>query len=200
VNRLSVILLLAVSILLLTAMTLVVVPYRQFAAISKEEKLSDYTTLQQEGRDQYVSLGCVYCHSQQPRDPAFAPDGERGWGRPSTPGDYAYDYPHQLGTMRTGPDLFNVGARLPEANWHYAHLYQPRSLVPNSVMPSYPFLFEKKERAAPGDVVVKVPGAPMSGVLVARPEAKALVAYLQSLDHTYPSNFIDTIANEEAKK
>lgn len=55
--------------------------------------------------------GCVYCHSQQPRDAKLAPDASRGWGRASTPGDYAYDYPHLLGTMRTGPDLFNIGVR-----------------------------------------------------------------------------------------
>src|SRR5680860_1836055 len=62
--------------------------------------LKPYTETQQRGRQLYIANGCIYCHSQQPRDPGFAPgDRDRGWGRPSVPGDYAYDQPHLLGTM-----------------------------------------------------------------------------------------------------
>ncbi len=194
-NRLWLILCGAVGVLLLTSLTFVVDPYLQFSTIPPESGLLPYTIEQGKGREGYVSLGCMYCHSQQPRDPAFAPDGLRGWGRPSTPGDYAYDYPHQLGTMRTGPDLFNIGARQRSRQWQLAHLYNPRSVTPGSIMPGYPFLFDVKASPDPGDFVVKVPPpyGPASGVVVPRPEADELVAYLLSLDRTYPS---DVLVNE----
>ena len=91
--------------------------------------------------------------SQQPRSADQAPDGERGWGRPAVASDYAYDAPHQLGTMRTGPDLLNVGARQPSKDWHLGHLYQPRAYVPGSIMPAYPYLFAVKDAAEEGDEV-----------------------------------------------
>ena len=189
-NRLAVILFGAVAILLLTSLTMVVDPYLEIGAIPPESKLQPYTIDEGKGRDIYVSLGCMYCHSQQPRDPSFAPDGLRGWGRVSTPGDYAYDYPHQLGTMRTGPDLFNIGARQPSRAWQLTHLYNARSVVPGSIMPGYPFLFQVKDSPGPGDVVVQVapPYGPSSGVVVAKPDALLLVSYLLGLDHTYPSD------------
>lgn len=184
--------LLALAILALSAVLLVSAPYDQLKRIPADPNLAPYTREQSRGRALYVSLGCVYCHSQQPRDPGLAPDGARGWGRASTPADYAYDYPHQLGTMRTGPDLFNIGARQPSIDWHLAHFYQPRSLVKGSLMPAYPFLFEEKARAAKDDVVVKLaPGvAPNGKVVVATEDALALTAYLLSLDHTYPSSLL----------
>jgi len=184
------------SLVILTYATfnLVIQPYQQLRLTEKEPDLRAYTKDEFEGRKVYVSLGCVYCHSQQPRDPEFAPDQERGWGRPSTPGDYAYDYPHQLGTMRTGPDLFNIGARQSNREWHLLHLYQPRAVESASIMPAYPFLFEVKERAEDDDVVVDVPPpyGPSEGVVVATEDALRLVAYLRSLDHTYPSTYIET--------
>ncbi|AKU98544.1 Cytochrome c oxidase subunit CcoO [Labilithrix luteola] len=191
-NRLSVIVFGSVGVLILTAMILVVMPYVQFMVVQPEEGLAPYTTEQQRGRDVYVSLGCVYCHTQQPTDRAFAPDSERGWGRPSTPGDYVYDHPHQLGTMRTGPDLFNIGARQSSAGWHYTHLYNPRAVVPGSIMPAYPFLFEVKRELGPDDVRVDLPPelAPKEGFVVAKRDAAALIAYLVSLDHTYPSRYL----------
>jgi cytochrome c oxidase cbb3-type subunit 2 len=191
-NRPGLILLGSLGVLLFTSIVLVALPFAQFGVIQPESGLVPYTIQQGQGRDQYVSLGCVYCHSQQPRDRTFASDDTRGWGRASTPGDYAYDYPHQLGTMRTGPDLFNIGARQPSLDWQLTHLYNPRAVVPGSIMPSFPFLFEEKRAAAPGDVVVKLPqGLVPAGVfVVARPEALHLVAYLQSLDHTYPSELL----------
>lgn len=143
------------------------------------------------GRRVYLRNGCIYCHSQQVRDPAFTTDVERGWGsRPSVPSDYVLDSPHVLGTMRTGPDLINVGQRLPDAGWHLTHLYDPRALVEWSIMPAFPFLFEEREPGdvAPGERVVDVPAehAPADRVVVARPEALALVDYLLSRSHNYP--------------
>ena len=167
---------------------LVVMPYMQVRDIKPPEGLKPYSSAELRGRQVYVSNGCVYCHSQQPRDRNLGPDLERGWGRASVPGDYFYDKPHLLGSMRTGPDLFNIGARQPSKDWHLGHLYQPRAYVPGSIMPSYPFLFEVKDAEEPGDEVVKLPPshAPFGKVVVARPEALDLVKYLQGMNHTYP--------------
>lgn len=176
-----------VSLAVATA-ALVVLPYMEVRDIAPPEGLKPYTSAQQRGRDVYIASGCVYCHTQQPRDRNLGPDHERGWGRASVPGDYVYDKPHLLGSMRTGPDLFNIGARQPSKDWHLGHLYQPRAYVPGSIMPAYPYLFETKAAAEPGDEVVKLPPGhgPSQGVVVARPEALDLVKYLQGLDHTYP--------------
>ena len=176
-----------VSLAVATA-ALVVLPYMEVRDITPPEGLKPYTSAQQRGREVYIASGCVYCHTQQPRDRNLGPDHERGWGRASVPGDYVYDKPHLLGSMRTGPDLFNIGARQPSKDWHLGHLYQPRAYVPGSIMPAYPYLFETKAAAEPGDEVVKLPPGhgPSQGVVVARPEALDLVKYLQGLDHTYP--------------
>lgn len=173
----------------LAATVMVVLPYLQVRQLEPAAGLKPYTAEQQRGRDQYISLGCLYCHTQQPRGPKSGVDLDRGWGRPSLPADYVYDSPHLLGTMRTGPDLFNIGARQPSMDWQLGHLYQPRAYVPGSIMPAFPFLFEHKAAAEPGDQVVKLPAGqgPASGVIVARPEAIDLAHYLIGLDHTYPA-------------
>lgn len=188
-NRYLPLSILALGILAFATLLLVIAPGIQMGNRSVPSELQPYTEIEQRGRDQYVALGCVYCHSQQPRSPDQAPDGDRGWGRPSVSSDYAYDTPHQLGTMRTGPDLLNVGARLPSEAWHLTHLYQPRAIFDWSIMPAYPYLFEVKTTAGPGDTVVAMPDgfAPPDGVIVARPAALDLAAYLLSLDRTYPA-------------
>ena len=196
----------ALGILAFATLMLVIAPGIQMAHRSVPEGLRPYTEQEQRGRESYIAHGCVYCHSQQPRSPDQAPDQERGWGRPSVTGDYAYDQPHQLGTMRTGPDLLNVGVRLPSEAWHLTHLYQPRAIFNWSIMPAYPFLFEEKPEAAPGDTVVVLPKgfAPETGVVVARQEALDLTAYLLSLNRTYPvpedALRDDGYAREEASK
>ncbi|HEX6051714.1 MAG TPA: cbb3-type cytochrome c oxidase subunit II, partial [Gemmatimonadaceae bacterium] len=154
-------------------------------------QLQPYTQRQLVGRGVYIANGCVYCHSQQVRDPAFTTDVDRGWGsRATVPADYAYDRPHLLGTMRTGPDLINVGQRLPDPDWQLIHLYDPRSVVDWSLMPAFPFLFEEKRpnEVRPEDRVVRIPGprAPQGVTVVAKPEAIALVDYLISLKRQYP--------------
>ncbi|KIQ97236.1 cbb3-type cytochrome c oxidase subunit II [Lysobacter sp. A03] len=188
-NKLVPLLLLAAAILAFATVFLVIVPAGEIRTAGAAPGLKPYTAIQQRGRDSYVNLGCVYCHSQQPRAPEQAPDMQRGWGRPSTASDYAYDVPHLLGTMRTGPDLLNIGARMPSRAWHLTHLYQPRAIHPTSLMPNFPFLFEIKPEAGPDDVVVQLPAqyAPTAGVVVAKPEALELVEYLISLDRTYPA-------------
>lgn len=179
----------ALGILAFATLMLVIAPAAQIKGMAPTPGLANYSAQELRGREQYVAQGCVYCHSQQPRSGDQAPDAERGWGRASVASDYVYDRPHQLGTMRTGPDLFNVGARLPSRDWHLTHLYQPRAIFAWSIMPAYPYLFERKSRAEPGDVVVSLPveHRPANGVVVAKPAALDLVAYLQGLDHTHPA-------------
>ncbi|USU18560.1 cbb3-type cytochrome c oxidase subunit II [Paraburkholderia fungorum] len=178
----------ALIMLAMATLVLVALPYHQLKDELPPEKLKPYTIAQLRGRATYVNMGCVYCHSQQPRPASLGPDGLRGWGRASVPADYAYDYPHLLGVSRTGPDLFNIGARQPSMDWHLTHLYQPRSVSPGSVMPAYPFLFKVVKHPKPGDKVVTLPPqfAPSGTQVVATQEALDLVAYLTSLDHTYP--------------
>jgi cytochrome c oxidase cbb3-type subunit 2 len=177
----------AMVMLSLATSALVVLPYLQVRDVAPTPGLKPYTAAEARGRQSYVAHGCVYCHSQQPRAAGLAPDAQRGWGRASVAGDYAYDAPHLLGTMRTGPDLLNIGARQPSEAWHLGHLYQPRAYVPGSVMPAYPFLFERKARAEAHDVVVPLPPAhqPRGQVVVASAEAQDLVAYLKSLDRGF---------------
>ncbi|MEM6709225.1 MAG: cbb3-type cytochrome c oxidase subunit II [Pseudomonadota bacterium] len=191
----------AAMILLFAALMIVVMPSVQLQSASQPpEGLKPYSPLAAEGRQVYISLGCVYCHSQQPRDPSLGPDYERGWGRPSVPGDYAYDSPHLLGTMRTGPDLLNIAVRQPSQDWQLTHLYNPRSVMAWSIMPAYPFLFEHRDEALPDDVVVQLPPdyAPDTGVIVAKADAIALVQYLLELDRTYPVDAIPTAAVDTA--
>lgn len=173
--------------LALATSALVILPFLQLQNVKPSHDLKPYTAAELRGRQIYISNGCIYCHSQQPRDAAFAPDAKRGWGRASVAADYYYDHPHLLGTMRTGPDLFNIGARQPSADWHLGHLYQPRAYVAQSIMPSYPFLFDTKDAADKEDRVVTLPPgvAPLGKVVVATPDVLDLVAYLRSLDHTY---------------
>ena len=132
------------------------------------------------GREVYLVEGCGYCHTQFLRDLPM----DRPYGRPTVAEDYAGQDPPLPGTERTGPDLSNVAQRQPSDVWHLIHLYNPRAVVPQSVMPGFPWYFETKERADAGDVVVPVPERflPHPGaVVVARPEALALTAYLLSL-------------------
>jgi cytochrome c oxidase cbb3-type subunit 2 len=96
--------------------------------------------------------------------------------------------------MRTGPDLFNIGARQPSEDWHLIHLYNPRATSPGSIMPPYPWLFREEIRysdevlAARGERVVPVPEeyVPEGKVIIATPDAIDLTAYLIGLNHTYP--------------
>ena len=145
------------------------------------------TELELKGRTVFISEGCVYCHTQQVRPLAM----DENWGRPSAPGDYARinrqdiwrQTPAVLGSERTGPDLTNVGKRQPSAVWHYMHLYNPRAVVEESIMPSYPWLFNVVEEPASDAITVSMPEGfgPQNGTIVATQEAKALIAYLQSL-------------------
>jgi cytochrome c oxidase cbb3-type subunit II len=137
------------------------------------------TALQSEGRDVYVANGCSYCHTQQVRPLAQ----DKVFGRPSAPGDFKYQTPELLGSERTGPDLTNIGVRQPSSVWQYIHLYNPRAVVQESIMPSFGWLFEVVDQVPPGMTPVPLPKsyAPARGVVLPTHKADALVAYLASL-------------------
>jgi len=180
----------AMVMLALSVSALVVLPYLELHDVTPTPGLKPYTSAELRGRQVYISNGCVYCHTQQPRSKGFASaDFARGWGRATVAGDYAYDTPPLLGDMRTGPDLMNVGVRQPSEQWNLGHLYEPRAYVPGSIMPAFPFLFEAKAKAETDDVVVTLPPgyAPAGKVVVARPEAVDLVKYLLSLNRSFPA-------------
>src|SRR5438445_5581001 len=98
---------------------------------------SDYTPLERVGRGVYIREGCWYCHSQYVR-PVTGEDLR--WGPVSEAGEYAFDLPHLLSTRRIGPDLARVGLKYGD-DWHYAHHWDPRVVVPDSVMPSFKWLY-----------------------------------------------------------
>ncbi len=143
------------------------------------------------GKDVYIANGCVACHTQQVRNVAM----DQVWGaRPSIAADYAritrtsllVNTATLMGTERTGPDLTSIGTRQPSEAWQLMHLYNPRSVVPESIMPSYPWMFEEKTKAAADDIVVNIPDdfKRGKGVVVAKKEAQQLVAYLLSMKQT----------------
>jgi cbb3-type cytochrome oxidase cytochrome c subunit len=122
---------------------------------------------------------------------ATGADIARGWGvRQSVAADYLYDSPVQLGSLRAGPDLANIGVRAPDLNWHLQHLYAPRSQVKDSTMPAFRFLFTVRKigaQPAPDALVLKKEFAPADGFeVLPTPAAKQLAAYLVSLKNNVP--------------
>jgi len=154
----------------------------------EEDSIRPYTALEQEGRDIYVREGCYLCHSQMIRP--FRDEKER-YGHYSLAAESKYDHPFQWGSKRTGPDLARVGGKYSD-EWQVQHLKAPRSLVPESVMPGYPFLAdnvidetltERKLRAlsAVGVPYTEADFAGAAEAVRGKTEMDALVAYLQVL-------------------
>ena len=150
--------------------------------------LKPYTPLQLTGRDVYIREGCYNCHSQMVRP--FRAEVER-YGHYSVAGEFVYDHPFQWGSKRTGPDLHRVGGRYSD-EWHRIHLNDPRSVVPESNMPAYPWLVKSAANAE--DIEAKLRALRRLGVpytdqdiagaqaeLKGRTELDALIAYLQVL-------------------
>lgn len=157
------------------------------------EGIEPYPPLELVGRDVYIREGCATCHSQQIR-PLLA-EVER-YGQFSHAGEFAYDRPFLWGSKRTGPDLARIGGKYTDV-WHRVHLRDPRSVVPRSIMPAYPWL--ETRPADDGSVArrmraLQVLGHPYSddeiasasAALEGRSELDALIAYLQSLGLAAP--------------
>jgi cytochrome c oxidase cbb3-type subunit 2 len=150
--------------------------------------LKPYAPLELTGRDIYIREGCYNCHSQMVRP--LRAEVER-YGHYSVAGEFVYDRPFQWGSKRTGPDLHRVGGRYSD-DWHRLHLRNPRSLVPESNMPAYPWL--ERSAANAEDIEAKMRALRTLGVpytdqeiaearaaLKDKTEMDALVAYLQGL-------------------
>lgn len=158
---------------------------RNTEPLPEAEPLSD---LEQRGLEVYIAEGCVACHTQQVRPLPM----DQPWGRPAAAADYALLGPMDvwrpyspavLGSARTGPDLSNIGARQSSETWQYLHLYNPRAVVKDSIMPAYPWLFEPATGAEGDAPVVTIPEAyaPEGGKVVPTSQGQALVAYLLAL-------------------
>jgi len=150
--------------------------------------LEPYTPLRLTGRDIYVREGCYLCHSQMIRP--FRAETER-YGHYSVAGEFVYDRPFQWGSKRTGPDLARVGGRYSD-EWHRVHLNNPRDVVPESIMPGYPWL--ETNAADASNIqrkleVLRLLGAPYSDedianapqALEGKTEMDAVIAYLQGM-------------------
>jgi cytochrome c oxidase cbb3-type subunit II len=150
--------------------------------------LKPYPALQLEGRDIYIRESCMVCHSQMIRP--FRAETER-YGHYSVAGEFVYDRPFQWGSKRTGPDLHRVGGRYSD-EWHRAHLINPRDVVPESIMPGYPWLAQNKldpTLIRKKMQVLRTLGHPYTdeeiskapAELEGKTEMDALIAYLQGL-------------------
>lgn len=170
-----------------------IVPLFYQASTTKPEKnLRPLTALELEGRDVYIREGCHVCHTQMIRP--LAGETER-YGTFSRAGESVYEHPFLWGSKRTGPDLARVGERYSD-EWHRIHLMNPRDVVPESVMPSYPWLEEAVITGTQTDKKMKALqtlGVPYSNEEIAkandlvrgRTEMDAVIAYLQQLGHAF---------------
>jgi len=167
------------------------------------DNLRPYTALEMEGRDIYIREGCNTCHSQMIRP--FRAETER-YGHYSVAGEHVWEHPFLWGSKRTGPDLARVGGRYSD-DWHRAHLIDPRSVVPESNMPSFRWLDENKldgkltgkkletfnmltrnrthkdENGNPIPLYTAEEIAGAKAAVAGKTEMEALIAYLQSLGH-----------------
>jgi cytochrome c oxidase cbb3-type subunit 2 len=147
-----------------------------------------YTPLELAGRDVYLREGCYLCHSQMVRP--FRDEKER-YGHYSLASESMYDHPFQWGSKRTGPDLARVGGKYSD-DWQIRHLIAPRDVVPESVMPNYPWLVDGKvdpDHVTSAMKVMRTMGVPYTDGDISsaaaevggKTEMDALVAYLQVL-------------------
>ncbi|MEZ8578441.1 cbb3-type cytochrome c oxidase subunit II [Vibrio splendidus] len=156
--------------------------------IAKGSLAMPLTPIELAGRDIYISEGCHVCHSQMVRP--LEPEVKRN-GRPNKEADDIYEFPNLWGSKRTGPDLTNLGRKYSD-QWHVIHLTDPRKVVPTSIMPSYPWLFEQ---TLTGDdisakmEVLRTLGVPYTDQEIGdarlqvrgKTKGEALIRYLQSL-------------------
>lgn len=156
--------------------------------IAKGSLAMPLTPLELAGRDIYISEGCHVCHTQMVRP--LEPEAKRN-GRPNKEADDIYEFPNLWGSKRTGPDLTNVGRKYSD-QWHAIHLIDPRKVIPTSIMPAYPWLFEQ---TLSGDDIsdkmetLRILGVPYTDQEIGdarlqvrgKTKDEALIRYLQSL-------------------
>ena len=136
----SIVLLLAIIVTVLIGGIVEIVPlFRQETVIEPVEGVRPYSPLELAGYNIYLREGCYNCHSQHIRP---LRDEVTRYGHYSLAAESMYDHPFQWGSKRTGPDLARVGKKYSD-EWHVAHMINPRSVVPESIMPSYSFLMNR---------------------------------------------------------
>ncbi len=187
-TKVGVLIVLSVVVVLWGGLAQIVPLFFQHSTTTPVEGLKPYTALQLEGRDIYIREGCVGCHSQMIRP--FRAETER-YGHYSVAGEFVYDRPFLWGSKRTGPDLHRVGGRYSD-EWHRIHMINPRDVVPESIMPAYPWLetnmldgsnIQTKLRTLVilghpyTDAEIEAAPAALEG----KTEMDALIAYMQSL-------------------
>ncbi|WP_215405496.1 cbb3-type cytochrome c oxidase subunit II [Vibrio gigantis] len=156
--------------------------------IAKNSLAMPLTPIELAGRDIYISEGCHVCHTQMVRP--LDPEVKRN-GRPNKEADDIYEFPNLWGSKRTGPDLTNLGRKYSD-QWHVIHLIDPRKVVPTSIMPSYPWLFEQTltgDNISAKMEVLRTLGVPYSDQEIGdarlqvrgKTKGEALIRYLQSL-------------------
>ncbi|VAW54911.1 Cytochrome c oxidase (cbb3-type) subunit CcoO [hydrothermal vent metagenome] len=187
-TKVGVLIVLSLVVVLWGGLAQIVPLFFQHSTTTPVDGLKPYTPLQLEGRDIYIREGCVGCHSQMIRP--FRAETER-YGHYSVAGEFIYDRPFLWGSKRTGPDLHRVGGRYSD-EWHRVHLVNPRDVVPESIMPSYPWLetnvLDGSDIQDKMNTLVTL-GHPYSdaeiaaapAVLEGKSELDAVVAYLQAL-------------------
>jgi cytochrome c oxidase cbb3-type subunit II len=140
------------------------------STIEKVSGMRPYSPLELAGRDIYIREGCYVCHSQMIR--SLRDEVER-YGHYSLAAESMYDHPFQWGSKRTGPDLARVGGKYSD-EWHAAHMTEPRSIVPESIMPGYPFLAQRaldSDNIAQSMKVLRIAGVPYSDEMIASAKA-----------------------------
>jgi cytochrome c oxidase cbb3-type subunit 2 len=187
-KNLGLLLVLIFLVILVGALVEIVPLFFQKSTTEPVAGLKPYTALQLEGRDVYIREGCYLCHSQMIRP--FRAETER-YGHYSVAGEFVYDRPFQWGSKRTGPDLQRVGGRYSD-DWHRAHLMNPRDVVPESVMPGFPWLAKNElstDLIQKKMQVLRMLGHPYSDEEIkaapedikGKTEMDAMIAYLQVL-------------------
>lgn len=166
--------------------------FYQTETTQPEKNLRPLTALELEGRDIYIREGCHVCHTQMVRP--LRAETER-YGHYSTAAEHVWEHPFLWGSKRTGPDLARVGERYSD-DWHRVHLINPRDVVPESIMPSYPWLEENPLNTELTQAKLEVFrgfGVPYTDEDIANAEASvqgktemdAIIAYLQQLGHAH---------------
>jgi len=187
-KNVGLLILLTIGVMSLGGLVEIVPLFFQKSTTTPVDGVKPYTALQLEGRDIYVRENCNTCHSQMIRP--FRAETQR-YGHYSVAGEFVYDRPFLWGSKRTGPDLARVGGRYSD-EWHRAHLNNPRDVVPESIMPGYPWL--EKNVLDGKDIqrkmeVLRTLGHPYTDQQIAdapaevkgKTEQDALIAYLQNL-------------------
>jgi cytochrome c oxidase cbb3-type subunit 2 len=188
-SNVGLLIVLSLAVIVWGGLAQIVPLFFQHSTTEPVDGLEPYSPLRLEGRDIYIREGCVGCHSQMIRP--FRAETER-YGHYSVAGEFTYDRPFLWGSKRTGPDLARVGGRYSD-EWHRAHLNNPRDVVPESIMPGYPWL--AKTPLDGSDIQAKMRGlnlvsykpytaeqiANAPAELKGKTELDAVIAYLQGL-------------------